>query len=124
MLGNTLVLPQAGGDITLIKINQDRYTSEYLYKSATGTYRAKIRHNEGTTSRTNSDGVKVAYDRHNFEVVQTIFAAGDVPEYERKFYFVLEVKPSETSVALADAVADLMIASSNAFMTSLLNFES
>jgi hypothetical protein len=124
MLGNTLVLPQAGGDITLIKINQDQYSSEYLFKNSTGTYRAKIRHNAGTTRRANSAGVQVLYDRHNFEVVQTIFAAGDVPEYERKFYFVLEVIPSETSVALPDAVADLMIATSNAFMTSLLNFES
>jgi hypothetical protein len=119
MLGNTLVLPQAGGDITLIKINQDGYSSEYLFKNGTGQYRARIRHTKTTATES-----RPAYDRHNFEVVQTIFAAGAVPEYERKFYFVHEVLPSETSVALPDAVADLMIATSNAFMTSLLNFES
>lgn len=119
MLGNTLVLPQVGGDITLIKINQDQYSSEYLFKNSTTQYRARVRH-----SKTAPTGDRPAYDRHNFEVVQTIFAAGEVPEYERKFYFVWEVLPSETSLALADAVSDLTIASSNAFLTSLLAWES
>jgi len=119
MLGNTLVLPQSGGDITLIKINQDTYSSEYLFKNSTVQYRARIRH-----TKTNGTTDRPAYDRHNFEVVQTIFAAGEVAEYERKFYFVLEVLPSETSLALPDAVADLMILTSNAFLTSLLAWES
>jgi thioredoxin reductase len=56
--------------------------------------------------------------------VQTIFAAGDVAEYERKFYFVLELKPGDTSVALADAMADKVIASSNALLVALVGWES
>jgi hypothetical protein len=120
MLGNTLVLPQVGGDITLLKINQDGYSSEYLFRDTTGQYRAKIRHTttKATTAR------PVAYDRHNVEVVQTVFAAGGVAEYERKFYFVIELKPGDTSVALADAVADLAILTSNTFLKSLLAWES
>lgn len=119
MLGNTLVLPQSGGDITMTKINQDQYSSEYLFRNSTSQYRARIRH----TKTTASNG-RPSYDRHNFEVVQTIFAAGDVPEYERKFYFVIEHLPNDTSVAMADAVADLSILSSNAFLVSLLGWES
>lgn len=119
MLGNTLVLPQVGGDITLVKINQDAYSSEYKFKSSTSEYVAKIRH-----TKTAAKGTTPEKERHNFEVVQRIFATSEVPEYERKFYFVWEVKPSETSKDLADAVADLMIASSNAFLTSLLGWES
>jgi hypothetical protein len=119
MLGNTLVLPQVGGDITLTKINQDGYSSEYLFRDTTGQYRAKIRH-----TVTKATAVRPAYDRHNCEVVQTIFASGGVAEYERKFYFVIEVKPGDTSVALADAVADLAILTSNAFLKSLLAWES
>lgn len=119
MLGNTLVLPQSGGDITMVKINQDAYSSEYLFRNSTSQYRARIRH-----TKTNPSNGKAAMDRHNFEVVQTIFAAGDVAEYERKFYFVVEHLPSDTSVLLGDAVADLCIASSNAFLTSLLGWES
>jgi hypothetical protein len=119
MLGNTLVLPQVGGDITLVKINQDAYSSEYMFKNSTSEYRARIRH-----SKTSASATRPVYDRHNFEIVQTIFAAGDVPEYQRKFYFVWEVLPSETSKDLADAVADLMIVTSDAFLTSLLGWES
>lgn len=119
MLGNTLVLPQSGGDITLVKINQDQYSSEYYFRNSTTAYRARIRHTKTSASTT-----KPSYDRHNFEVVQTVFAAGEVAEYERKFYFVLETLPSDTSVLLADAIADLMIATSNAFLTSLSNWES
>lgn len=119
MLGNTLVLPQAGGDITLVKINQDQYSSEYLFRNAASQYRARIRH-----TKTAAKADKPAYDRHNFEVVQTIFAAGEVAEYERKFYFVLEHLPQDTSVALADAVADLAILTANAFLVSLIGWES
>lgn len=119
MLGNTLVLPQVGGDITLTKINQDQYSSEYKFRNATSQYVAKIRH-----TKTNATATKPSYDRHNFEVVQTIFAAGDVAEYERKFYFVYENLPSDTSIALGDAVADLAILTSDAFLVSLSNWES
>lgn len=119
MLGNTLVLPQSGGDITLIKINQDSYSSEYLFRNATSQYRARIRH-----TKTAAKNGRPAYDRHNFEVVQTIFASGEVAEYERKFYFVIEHLPSDTSVLLADAVSDLSIASADAFLVSLFGWES
>jgi hypothetical protein len=114
MLGDTLTLPQAGGNIVLKKINQDGYSSEYRFTDATSRYNAKIRHSK----------VNNGQDRHNLEVVQTIFAAGDVAEYERKFYFVHEHKPGDTSVALADAVADLAIATSNALLVGLVGWES
>lgn len=117
MLGSTLVLPQVGGNITLTKTNQDNYSSEYMFRNSTSRYVAKIRH-----SNVDVGGVK--YDRHNFEVVQTIFASGSVAEYERKFYFVYQNLPSDTSVDLGDAVADLAIATSDAFLTSLQNWES
>jgi aminoglycoside phosphotransferase (APT) family kinase protein len=120
MLGDTIVLPQAGGDITCKKINQDGYSSEYLFRDTTSQYRVRIRHTK--TNKTTARPVE--YDRHNFEVVQTVFAAGDVAEYERKFYFVHEHKPGDTSVALADAVADKVILSSNALLVALLGWES
>ncbi len=120
MLGQTFVLPQVGGDITLNLINQDGYSSEYLFKDSTSQYRIRIRHTKtsATTAR------PAIYDRHNLEVVQTIFAAGAVAEYERKFYFVIEHLPSDTSVALADAVADKVILTSNALVTALFGWNS
>lgn len=119
MLGSTLTLPQAGGDIVMTKINQDLYSSEYMFRNSTSRYVAKIRHTKVKATATRPE-----YERHNFEVVQTIFANGAVPEYERKFYFVYEVLASDTSVALPDAISDLEIASSNAFLVSLMNWES
>jgi hypothetical protein len=120
MLGDTIVLPQAGGDITLKKINQDAYSSEYLFRDSTSQYRVRVRHTKANATATRP----AIYDRHNFEAVQTIFAAGDVAEYERKFYFVIEHLPSDTSVALADAVCDKAILTSNALLVSLLGWES
>lgn len=119
MLGNTLVLPIGAGTVTMVKINQDGYSSEYLFRDTTSQYRARIRH-----TKTAAKNGRPSYDRHNFEVVQTIFAAGEVAEYERKFYFVSEQLPSDTSVALGDGVADLSIATANAFLVSLNGWES
>ena len=121
MLGDTFVLPQAGGDITLKKINQDGYSSEYFVRAADGLseYSVKVRH-----TKTTATAVRPVYDRHNVEVVQTVYAAGDVPEYYRKMYFVIEHKPADASIALYDAVADKVIVSSNALLTGLLNRES
>jgi hypothetical protein len=56
--------------------------------------------------------------------VETIFQAGDVAAYERKFYFVIEQLPNDVSVANVDAVADLMIASTDAFLNALMGWES
>jgi hypothetical protein len=49
-----------------------------------------------------------------------------VPEFDRKFYWVIENKPDDltSSVANVDAMADKAIASSNAFLTQLVNWES
>lgn len=119
MIGDTFVLPQAGGDITLKKINQDEYSSEYMFRDSTSQYVVRIRH-----SKTKAVNGVPSKDRHNLEVVQTIFAAGEVAEYERKFYFVIEHKPGDTSVALYDAVADKAILSTNLLLTQLLGWES
>lgn len=119
MLANTLVLPLSSGNVTMVKINQDMYSSEYLFRDATSQYRARIRH-----TKTTAKNGRPAYDRHNFEVVQTVFASGEVAEYERKFYFVIEHLPSDTSVVLTDGVADLCIATANAFPIALLGWES
>jgi hypothetical protein len=120
MLGNTLTLPQVGGDKVLLKINQDQYSSEYFLQGTLDEYRARIRHTKVGPTATRP----YTANRHNFEVVQTIYEAAGVAQYERKFYFVLETKPGDIVINLPDAVADLMILSTNSFLTSLNNWES
>lgn len=117
MFGNTLVLPQVGGNITLVKINQDAYSSEYMFRTALTQYNAKIRHSKVKVGA-------VEYDRHNFEVVQVTFATATAAEFKRKFYFVYEHLPADTSVDLGDAVADLAILTADAFLISLFGWES
>lgn len=119
MLGNTLTITVAGTPVSMVKINQDGYASEYLFRDTLSEYRARIRH---TQTSAKNGGVK--YDRHNLEVVQTIFKTDTTDEYYRKFYFVLEALPSDNDVELADAVCDLAIASTDAFLESLIGWES
>lgn len=119
MLGNTFVLPQAGGDITCNLVNQDLYSSEYRFTNSTVRYIVKVRH---TTIKATS--LYPQYDRHNLEVTKITFAVGATPEMYEKFFIVHEVLPGQTSVALVDAVADKLIASSNALVTSLIQWES
>lgn len=118
MFGDTLVLPQVGGDITLNKINQDGYTSEYLFRTSLVSYTAKIRHSKVKAK----DGVM--YDRHNVEVTKVTFAASPVPEYYVKMYFVMEMRPDFQDVILTDAVMDWGILTANANLTKLTGWES
>lgn len=118
MLGNTLTIND-GESRVLVKITQDHYSSEYMLRTSTLQYVAKIRHSE-----TKATSLRPSYDRHNFEIVKIVFATDTTPEKRTKFYFVLEQEPSDDNVALADAACDLAIASSNAFLVSLLGWES
>lgn len=117
MLGNTLVIND-GASRTLVKINQDGYSSEYYLRTATHIYRAFIRH-----SRTKATANVPSYDRHNVEFVKTTLATGTDPEFYEKFYFVDERLASDTDVSLADAVCDLAIASSNSFLNDITGWQ-
>jgi hypothetical protein len=120
MFGNTITLPQAGGDKVLTRIKEQDYSSEYLLRETLGEYRMQIRHSKvGATAQRPYEA-----DRHNVQVTHVVYAAGDVPQYERKFYFVLEHKPGDTATNLADALCDLAIATSDAFLVSLQGWES
>lgn len=120
MLGDSIDLPIGGITVTCKKINQDAYSSEYMYRSSVNQYLVRIRH---TKSGSNKNG-SVAKDRHNLEIVETIFASGEVPEYDRKTYLVWEHLPSDTHIANVDALADMLIADTNALVEALHGWES
>lgn len=114
MFGNTLTIPHADGNIVCVKINQDGYSSEYLFRDATMQVSAKIRHTE----------TKAGMDRHNVEFTQTVFATAEAAEIVRKVYIVLEQSKGDMDVKLTDALSDWLIATANANVTSLLGWES
>lgn len=103
---------------TLVKINQDGYSSEYYLRTATHIFRAFIRH-----SRTKATPNVPSYDRHNVEFVKTTLATATVREFYEKFYFVDERLAGDTDVTLADAVCDLAIATSNSFLNDIAGWQ-
>lgn len=106
MFADTISLDWAGSDvITMVRINQDKYSSEYRGKSATGEQLVlAIRH---STYLDKGRGIQV--DRHNVELT---FAAPPVDGYVKKLktYMVLEAD----STATADSQA-VMTHALNAF---------
>lgn len=122
MLGNTITLTDGAGSpttITVTKINQDQYGGEYLFRSSTSAWRLKVRHSVVKATATRS-----AYDRHNVEIVQTIFAVGDTPEFQRKTYLVMENLPADGDLLAPKFLSNFMSGSSWANLTSLQNWES
>lgn len=119
MLGDSFVLPLSSGDVTLKKINQDGYSSEYLFRDNTHQFIVRIRH-----TKTAARNGRPSYDRHNLEAVETVFALGEEPEFERKFYFVAEQLPSDPDVELAEAVATKATATANALLVALMGWQS
>lgn len=105
----------------LIRINQDGYSSEYLLMEATGEYRVKIRNSSYTDK--NRGGLKV--DRHNIEIVYTIYAVSPaVFPTVRKDYHVFEKDVGDDAALTAKLVAGLSAFVTEANATKMINFES
>lgn len=119
MFGDTLVLSIGGTSTTFVKINQDNFAAVYQHKSETALSRISIRH-----TQTNGRNGNPPRDRHNFEIVRTVFATGEVPEKVSKSYFVVEVSPDDLSIDLPVAMASWASANSGANLLKLLNWES
>lgn len=119
MFGNTLDFVMPSGTVTATKINQDGYSSEYLAKDALSQLTIRIRH-----SKTGAKLPNLPKDRHNVEVVRTIFATPTVPERSQKAYFVLEQLPSDVDLDLMVGLASWALADVNSALISLMNWES
>jgi hypothetical protein len=108
---------------SLQKINQDKYSSEYLLRSSTDEYRLIIRNSSGLNKKR---GVTV--DRHNVEFTHTVFPVAPATlSTVRKVYFVIENQQGDTLTDPTNVAAGLFAwatASSNANITKVMNFES
>lgn len=105
------------GSTALVKINQDKFASTYRFNDATSKVEMNIRHSTRT-----SEGV--IYDRHNIEIVETIYATSTVPQLVRKVYLVNDQPSSDTSIVNITGLLTGLTASSNALLTKLMNWES
>lgn len=123
MFADPAVVTISGTGKSLVKINQDKYSSEYMLRESLGEYRLSIRN---STRRDSKLGVDL--DRHNIELVHTIYpVAPSTIGITRKCYVVVENQKGDT---LADPAAELvglltyLTANSAANATRMLNFES
>jgi hypothetical protein len=117
MFANTIAL--AGED--LVRINQDNYSSEYLFVDTDKELRLSFRHSKYVDKKR---GVTV--NRHNVEFLVTIFNADPaIAPKVRKNYAVIENDngdiPSEI-VTYADALTTFL--TTDALLTSLVGWES
>lgn len=119
MFGNTLDLTLDSVVVSSTKINQDGYTSEYLHKDTLFQLRVRIRH-----SKVAAKGTTPAKDRHNVEVVRTVFATATEAEVEQKAYFVMEQIPSDVDTELMRSLCQWATENAAANLASLMNWES
>jgi hypothetical protein len=107
----------------LQKINQDKYSSEYLLRSPTDEYRLFIR-NSSRVDKTR--GVQI--DRHNVEFRWTVFpVAPATRSYVRRMYSVIENEVGDTTVDpvnLTIALCNWLSASSGNNVSKMINYES
>lgn len=119
-LGDTITLTINSVSKELVKINGPvNYSSEYLLKETLHEFRARVRH-----SKVGGKNGALVYDRHNVELIQTIYATDTEPEYYRKMYFVVEVLPSDDDTTIGNAVASFAIATSNELLDELNDWQS
>lgn len=105
----------------LTRVNQDGYSSEYLLRESTGSFRLKLR-NSSYKDKTRSN---VSVDRHNIELVETVYAVAPatIPTV-RKYYAVLENDTTDSVVSSAKFGVGVVGFQTEANLTKLLNWES
>jgi hypothetical protein len=107
---------------SLVKINQDGYSSEYLLRNADDEYRLFIRNTTRVDRKTNQ-----SFDRHNVELVHNVFATAEAPAITRKAYVVIENQKGDTltdPVLMTAGLLAWLTASTNANLTKLMSFQS
>lgn len=119
MFGDTITITINAIAKVLNKINQDGYGAEYLLRETTGEFSLKIRH-----STEKAAAGQQAYDRHNIDFTQTVYATVTDPEIVRQIYTVVRAKKADAVAthALFDVGYTGFLTSGN--FTKLLNWES
>ena len=113
MLANTISLVLSSGTYVLVRISEQNGQSEYRFSDATHRYQLFLR------QKTQIEAGR-AYDRHEMDLLETVWATPTVAEYKRQVYMVFRNLPSDPTIVLPDGLADLANASTNAILTSLV----
>lgn len=116
---DTITLTVGGASKALGMISRLGMTATYRLQEATGEYVLKIRHTEIAAK-----GSRSARSRHNVDLTYKVYATPTTAEVVDQFYTVMDMPSGASNVNLANAVSAWLIATSNAALLKLLNFES
>lgn len=107
----------------LVRINQDKYSSEYFLREATGEFRLRIRNTSYTATDNQRKGVLV--DRHNVEFSHTLYpVAPATTAVVKKMYTVLENQQGDTLIDVSKFAVGFMAFHTEPNITKMLNWES
>lgn len=121
MFSDTLTIHHGAGDLVYTRINQDKYSSEYIFKDGAIELRLNLRN----TSFVDKTRGNLRVDRHNVEIIGRIWATGD-QQYDvvRKSYAVFEIDSNDDGADAVDFFAGMVGFCTEANLTKLANFES
>lgn len=117
MLGNTITLTYNGAPLALTKATNDKFSSIYIRKEVTQQFRLTIRH-----SMTGAKASIPLQDRHNVELVRSVYATPTAAAFEQKAYFVFELSKSDLDPDLQIALSEWGAVEAN--VLSLIGWES
>lgn len=108
---NTLTIKINAVDKILKRINQDNFATQYYLHEATEEFTINIRHSKESPQK---DGT--VFDRHNVELIHTVFATATAPAYTRVTYVVSRNTRADDFTAVGydiTGVADLLKVAGN-----------
>lgn len=119
MLANTLTITIDGTAHTLVRVNQDNFSSVYIKKDATQAMQLDIRQSVEGPKKASPD---VAVDRHNIAFSHTVYAT---PTASEKYYTVTATMRSRQSSdpAWLDKITTGFITLLTAQKTAIINGE-
>jgi hypothetical protein len=104
----------------LVRINQDKYSSEYMLRTTTDEFRLNLRN---TSYLDKKRGVKI--DRHNAELIHTVFPVAPATlSTVRKVYAVIENQQGDTLTDPRNVALGLFAYLNSANIDKLMNLES
>lgn len=120
MFSDTITITVNAVAKAMARINQDKYSSEYLLRETNSEFRLRIRHTSYTDK---TRGVVV--DRHNIEFSELVYPTEAIPSgVVRKVYSVMENDNRDGSVNPTKFDVALFAFLTEANITKLVNWES
>lgn len=119
MIGDTITVTYNAVATTLNKINQDGYTSEYYKRGTLEDMRVYVRHsNERVVAG------KPAYERHQVDLIRTVFATSTTPERVYQAYLTIRLQKGSDPDAAEYLVAALNGLDNATFIDKVVGWES